>query len=239
MNSHSDQYSSSEPQRVARSGRTRIVVVDDHPIVRSGYSQLLNLEPDMEVCGEAGNMVEGLQVVDREHPDLVIVDLSLSEGSGLELCKQIKARQNGSRMLVVSMHDESLFAERVLRAGASGYVNKAEATHTLVEAIRTVMDGRIYLSSQMTDRMLCRAVGSEAFNDESPIHRLSDRELQVLEMIGQGVTTRQIAERLFLSPKTVESYRENLKAKLHLENSAELTRYAVQWVLENQKDTPR
>jgi DNA-binding NarL/FixJ family response regulator len=238
VNSHSEHYPSTDTHRGVRTGKTRVVIVDDHPIVRSGYAQLLSLEPDLEVCGEAGSMVDGLQVVDREHPDLVIVDLSLSEGSGLELCKQIKARQNGTKMLVVSMHDESLFAERVLRAGAAGYVNKQEATHTLVEAIRTVMDGRIYLSSQMTDRMLCRAVGSEGFTDESPIHRLSDRELQVLEMIGQGVTTRQIAERLFLSPKTVESYRENLKAKLHLENSAELTRYAVQWVLENQSDTP-
>lgn len=232
MNTQSRQSASSN----GRSAKTRVAIVDDHPIVRSGYVQLLALEKDLEVCGEAGSMVEGLQLVDRESPDLLIVDLSLTEGSGLELCKQIKARQNGTKMLVVSMHDESLFAERVLRAGASGYVSKQVAVTTLVDAIRSVMDGRIYLSSQMTDRMLCRAVGNEGFTDEAPIHRLSDRELQVLEMIGQGVTTRQIAERLFLSPKTVESYRENLKAKLHLENSAELTRYAVQWVLENHKD---
>jgi DNA-binding NarL/FixJ family response regulator len=227
-----------EHDRAATNGRqsgdvTRVLIVDDHPIVRSGYTQLMAADPRLAVCGEAAYVADALQAVETARPHLLIVDLSLKDGSGLDLCKQVKATRPEIKMLVVSMHDESLFAERALRAGASGYVNKQEATETLIQAIHTVMAGRIYLSSQMTDRMLYRAVGTDALTDESPIERLSDRELQVLEMIGRGVTTRQIAEKLFLSPKTIESYRENLKAKLHLDNSAELTRYAVQWVLEN------
>jgi DNA-binding NarL/FixJ family response regulator len=215
----------------------RIVLVDDHPIVREGYQQLISQQPDLEVCGMAGDSQDALREVERTQPDLVLVDISLKSGNGLELCKQIRVRFPETKVLVASMHEESLFAERVLRAGAMGYINKDETTGKLIEAIRRVLSGKIYLSDAMKDRMLCRAVGSEHYNQESPIDTLSDRELEVFEFIGRGVTIRSIAERLNLSPKTVESYRENLKAKLNVENSAELTRHAVQWVLENKWTT--
>ena len=211
----------------------RVMIVDDHPIVREGYEQLISRHDDLEVCGVAADSAEALRQIDKTGPDLVIVDLSLKNGNGLELCKQIKVRFPHVRMLVSSMHDEILFAERVLRAGAMGYINKEQTTGNLVKAIRQVLSGKIYLSDEMNNRMLCRAVGSDHYSEESPISSFSDRELEVFELIGQGVTIRQIASRLKLSPKTVESYRENLKNKLNVESSSELTRHAVQWVLEN------
>jgi DNA-binding NarL/FixJ family response regulator len=211
----------------------RILIVDDHPIVREGYEQLISRHDDLEVCGVAADSADALRQIEKTGPDLVIVDLSLKNGNGLELCKQIKVRFTHVRMLVSSMHDEILFAERVLRAGAMGYINKEQTTGNLVKAIRQVLSGKIYLSDEMNNRMLCRAVGSDHYSEESPISSFSDRELEVFELIGQGVTIRQIASRLKLSPKTVESYRENLKNKLNVESSSELTRHAVQWVLEN------
>jgi DNA-binding NarL/FixJ family response regulator len=211
----------------------RILIVDDHPIVRQGLALLIANEPDLEVCGEAADAAEAIQLLTTARPDLIVVDISLHSGNGIELIKQIKARDEHARMLVSSMHDEALFAERALRAGAMGYVNKAEATEKVLEAIRQVLRGKIYLSPRMTERMLCRAVGSEENLESSPIDTLSDRELEVFELIGQGLTTRQIANKLHLSPKTVETYRENIKSKLNLTNATELTRHAVQWTLEN------
>ena len=215
------------------SGRARIAIVDDHPIVRQGLSQLIAQHPGLEVCGEAADAVEALQMVSEKRPDLIIVDISLSSGNGIELIKQIKARDDRVKMLVSSMHDESLFAERALRAGAMGYINKGEATEKVFEAIHQVLGGKIYLSPRMTDRMLCRAIGTDDALAGSPIDSLSDRELEVFELIGQGLTTRQIASKLELSPKTVETYRENIKSKLNLSNATELTRHAVQWTLES------
>lgn len=213
--------------------KTRIVIVDDHPIVRRGLAEMIDEQDDLEVCGEAGDVVEALKVFDAVFPELMIIDISLNEGSGLDLVKQIRSRDNQVKMLVWSMHDESLYAERALHAGAKGFVNKQEPTDTILGAIRRVVDGKVYLSSRMTDRMLRRAVGGDNEVEQSPIEALTDRELEVFEMIGRGMTTREIAEKLHLSIKTIETHRENIKAKLNLDNSAKLGRYAAQWVLED------
>jgi DNA-binding NarL/FixJ family response regulator len=213
--------------------KKRVMIVDDHPVVRQGLALLIDQQPDLEVCAEADSVSDAFAKFTESSPDLVIIDLSLKDGSGIELIKEIKARNEHARMLVSSMHDESLFAERVLRAGAKGYISKQEATSNIVEAARHVLDGRVYLSPRMSDQMLHRLVASGEDPDRSPIDSLSDRELEVFEMIGQGLTTRQIAGKLDLSPKTVETYRENIKAKLNLPNGTALTRHAVQWLLEN------
>ena len=212
--------------------RKSIFVVDDHPVVRDGYARMITNQPDLELAGESGDGIQALEMITSSQPDLVLVDLSLKSGNGLDLCKQIHEQFPRIKLLVVSMHDEMLYAERVLRAGADGYINKTEATRKLIEAIREVLGGKYYLSEKMRERMLTRAVGIDGLGDESPIDRLSERELEVFELIGSGMTTREIATKLELSPKTIESYRENLKAKLNLANSTELTRHAVHWVLE-------
>ena len=210
----------------------RVLIVDDHPIVREGYARLISAEPDLEVCGEASDATEAMQLLAASSPDVAIVDISLRSGTGIELCKQIRDTDTHTRVLICSVHDESLYADRALRAGAMGYVNKEQPAAEVLAAIRRVASGRIALSQQMTERLLSRAVGADQPPDQSPIERLSDRELEVFELIGQGLTTHQIANKLHLSPKTVESYRENLKKKLELKSGTELTRHAVQWVLE-------
>ena len=212
--------------------RKSVFVVDDHPVVRDGYARMITNQADLEMAGESGDGVQALEMIAAAQPDLVLVDLSLKSGNGIDLCKQIHDAFPQIKLLVVSMHDEMLYAERVLRAGAAGYINKTEATRKLIEAIREVLGGKYYLSEKMRERMLTRAVGVDGLGDESPIERLSERELEVFELIGAGMTTREIATKLELSPKTIESYRENLKAKLNLANSTELTRHAVHWVLE-------
>jgi DNA-binding NarL/FixJ family response regulator len=217
-----------EATRVAR-----ILIVDDHPIVREGLAARLARQPDLKVCGEAEDVADALEIVKTAKPDLVIVDLSLKTGQGLELIKKIKARNDDVKMLVSSMYDESLYAERALRAGASGYINKQEISEKLIDAIRQVLAGKMYLSPKMTERLLQRAVGAAPQLVQSPIETLSDRELEIFKMIGKGNTTRQIANELHLSIKTVETHRENIKGKLNIPNSAELSREAVQWVMEN------
>ncbi|MFI4852848.1 MAG: response regulator [Gimesia chilikensis] len=212
--------------------KTRIMIVDDHPIVREGYSRLIEREGNLQVCAEADSKSVALNQIMNDPPDLVIVDISLKDGSGLELIKDIKAQFKHIKMLAVSMHDENLFAERCIRAGALGFVNKQQAPEQLVTAIHRVLSGKVFLSSEITERMICRSIGSENYSEESPIETLSDRELEVFEQIGLGETTRQIAEKLNLSPKTVETYRENIKHKLNLDNATELIRNAIQWVLE-------
>ncbi|MEQ8851851.1 response regulator transcription factor [Gimesia sp.] len=212
--------------------KTRIMIVDDHPIVREGYSRLIEREVNLQVCAEADSKSVALNQIMNDPPDLVIVDISLKDGSGLELIKDIKAQFKQIKMLAVSMHDENLFAERCIRAGALGFVNKQQAPEQLVTAIHRVLSGKVFLSSEITERMICRSIGSENYSEESPIETLSDRELEVFEQIGLGETTRQIAEKLNLSPKTVETYRENIKHKLNLDNATELIRNAIQWVLE-------
>jgi DNA-binding NarL/FixJ family response regulator len=218
----------------AQSGikKYKILIVDDHPIVRQGLAALLSHEPDMEVCGGAEDVSEAIQQVEANHPDLVVIDISLKSSHGLELISKVKARDPQIRMLVWSMFDEKVFAERTLRAGAMGYINKQESIDKVVDAIRHVLEGEIYLSQRMT-RQLLQRVGKGGLMDEEPIGTLSDRELQVFEMIGRGMTTKQIARNLNLSPKTVESHRENIKMKLDCANAAELSRRAVLWILES------
>jgi DNA-binding NarL/FixJ family response regulator len=210
----------------------RVLIVDDHPIVRRGLADLIDHQTDLEVCGEAADVGEALQIAEATHPDVIVVDLALKSGHGIELVEQIKARHDGIKMLVSSMHDEMLFAERTLRAGAMGYIAKQEPTENLLEAIHQVLRGEIYLSPRMSSRLLHHVVGGKAL-EEDPIASLSNRELEVFEMIGQGLTIQQIAAKLQLSPKTIETHREKIKGKLNLKNSAELGRRAVQWVLEN------
>ena len=210
----------------------RILIVDDHPVVRRGLAELIADEPDMEVFGEAATGAEALKCLDDLQPDVVIVDISLKDSHGIELIKQIKARDDQVKMLVWSMHDESLYAERALRAGAMGYLNKEEPIDRVIEAIRQVLRGHVHLSSKMVEKLLHRAVSGSEPHERSNIETLSDRELEVFELIGQGLTTREIAKKLHLSIKTIETYRENVKSKLDLKTGGELTRHAVQWALE-------
>src|ERR1700722_20806911 len=212
--------------------RSRILIVDDHPLVRSGLRLLIDCEHDLSVCGEAANADEAMRLLEQHKPDLLIVDLSLKESSGLELIKRIKAKHPDAKMLVSSMFEESLYAERVLNAGALGYVHKQEGMERVIEAIRCVLSGRVWLSTAMSDRMLRRMTISQAPPTQSPVHTLSDRELEVFELIGRGRSTKDIAKQLHLSVKTVETHREKIKAKLGLVSGAELTRAAVQWILE-------
>lgn len=209
----------------------RVVIVDDHPIVRAGLAALVDAEPDLEICGHAEDAREALRVVDSVRPDLVLVDLSLRGTSGLELIKQLVDRPG--RVLVVSMHDESTWIERALAAGALGYVHKSEATRDIVVAIRCVMSGRRYVSESISERILHRmAWAGRRERTESPVDSLSDRELEIFERIGQGMTTQQIGDALCLSPKTVQTYRQRIKEKLGLDTSAELSSEATRWVIE-------
>jgi DNA-binding NarL/FixJ family response regulator len=207
------------------------MLVDDHPLVRRGLAEVISREPDLETCGEAGDVAEALAEVDRTKPDIVVVDLTLKTGHGIELLERLKTRQPDLKTLVSSMHDENLFAERVLRAGARGYITKLEPPEALIRAIRQVLRGELYLSPRMTSRVLNRVVVGSSTQDD-PVLGLSNREVEVYEMIGQGLTVQQMATRLHLSPKTIETHREKIKQKLNVKSSAELNRRAVQWVLE-------
>ena len=210
----------------------RILIVDDHPLVRTGFAQLIGDCPDLEVCGEAADMAEALRQVDETAPDLAIIDLSLAGGSGLDLIEHIKARDQGTLMLVASMHDESLYAERVLAAGARGYINKQEAQDSIIRAIRQVLGGKVYLSEAMTERMLSGMVDSR--DEKRDIERLSNRELQVFELIGQGLPGGRIASQLNLSIKTIETHQANIKRKLGLKSAHELNQHAIRWVLDQE-----
>ena len=209
---------------------TKILIVDDHPLVRAGFAQLIGDCPDLEVCGEAGDMAEALKQIDSTGPDLAIIDLSLAGGSGLDLIEHIKSRGNDILMLVASMHDETLYAERVLAAGARGYINKQEAQERIIQAIRQVLAGKVYLSQQMTDRLLSGMVDAAAGRRD--IDALSNRELQVFELIGRGVSTSQMAEQLNLSIKTIETHQAHIKKKLGLGSAHELTQRAIRWVMD-------
>jgi DNA-binding NarL/FixJ family response regulator len=211
---------------------TRVLIVDDHPFMRRGLAQTINDQAGMEVCGEAGSVAEALQMMETSRPDLAVIDISLGAESGLELIQALRTRWPATKVLVSSMHDETLFAERALRAGALGFVNKGEPPDVFVAALQRVSSGQIYLSERMTNRMLDHVLTDKVETNRSPIETLSNRELEVFEMIGKGMATKQIAARLGLSPKTIETYREHIKQKLNLSNATELTRNAVQWVLE-------
>jgi DNA-binding NarL/FixJ family response regulator len=211
----------------------RIVIIDDHPSTREGLSLRISIEPDLQVVGEASDVAEGLALIQRLSPHIAIVDLSLKNSNGLDLIKLVKTKELPTKLLVWSMYDDSLYAERALRAGAMGYINKGKATGTIVEAIRKVMNGEIFLSEKLSAKLLQRMVTGNATAGLSPTEALSDRELQTFELIGRGLKTTDIAERMNLSPKTIETYRSRIKEKLELDDMAALTREAVQWVMEN------
>lgn len=219
-----------------RTGKARVLLVDDHPIVRQGLGQLINEEPDLAIVAEAEDFPQALAAVDAANPDVAIVDISLKDRSGIELIKEIRARRPGLPILVLSMHDESLHAERVLRAGAKGYIMKQEATEQVMNAIRRVLRGEVYLSERMSSRLVNRLVAGPQNAGGSPIERLSDREFEVFQMIGQGVGPSEIAERLGLSVKTVETHRERIKEKLNLASGSELIRYAMQYVMDEMRE---
>jgi len=213
--------------------KVTVLLVDDHPIVRRGIAEVINAEPDLTVCGEASTMQEAMAAAATMKPGLVIVDVSLSGNNGIELMKNLSSRWDSLPILAYSMHDETIYAERALRAGAKGYVSKQSPPETLLEAIRVVLKGKIHLSEAMSDRLLGKMVGAggSATVTASPIDKLSDRELEVLELLGGGSSTSQIADKLCLSVKTIETYREHLKHKLSLGSGQELLRYAIEWSL--------
>ncbi|MEX2671835.1 MAG: response regulator transcription factor [Phycisphaeraceae bacterium] len=221
-------------RKASRVGSTvrRVVLVDDHPIVRHGFADLINEEPDLDVIAEVATGEEAMRVIAEHRPELAVIDISLEGMDGLELIKHLKAQYPKLMVLVVSIYDESLYAERALRAGAMGYLNKQTAIDQIVPAIRRVLSGKVYLSPRVADRLLQQVVEGVDELEQSPVQRLSDRELEVYRLIGQGLTTRQIATQLHLSMKTIETYREHIKTKMNFKNSNEMVRHAVQWVLE-------
>jgi len=202
--------------------------VDDHPIVRHGLTEMINHEKDLMVCGTAEDLRKALEQITALKPDLVVVDISLKGSNGIELLKNIKVRYPKMLVLMLSMHDEALYAVRALRAGAPGYIMKQEATKKVLTAIRQVLAGEIYLSEKMEKKMMQQLAGGRAGRTGSPIEDLSDRELEVFGLIGQGHGTRQIAEELHLSIKTIESHRAHIKEKLNLKNATELLQHAIQ-----------
>jgi DNA-binding NarL/FixJ family response regulator len=208
----------------------RIVIVDDHPLFRKGLEQLISSDNSFAICGEAGTAAEGMQVIRKLNPDLAIVDLSLPGANGIELIKNIRAEFANLPILVLSMHDESLYALRALRAGAEGYVMKHEAMANVIHAIREVFNGRPYLSPAMAAQVITKFAHREAEGETDAVERLSDRELEILEFIGKGKDVREIANLLHLSPKTVETHRSHIKDKLDLKNSREVARFALQWL---------
>ena len=216
------------PKPVPRE-KLRILLVDDHPMVRERLAEVIEREPDLTVCGEAEDRFGALDMIASTRPHLVIIDLTLKQSLGIELIKDIRSRHPETLMLVVSMHDELLHAERAIRAGAKGYITKQEATRKVMLAIRTVLKGEVYLSAQMAARIAARALGSRRTENVSPISLLSDRELSVFEMLGKGQSTRQIADTLHLDMRTVETYRSRIKEKLNLKDGNELLQFAIRW----------
>src|SRR5271170_140859 len=210
--------------------QAKVFLVDDHPLVREWLSQLIQREDDLAVCGEAEDTQEALLKIEEAKPDIVVADISLKNTHGLELVKDLQVRHPTLPVLVLSMHDESLYAERVLRAGAKGYITKQEATKKILLAIRRVLSGEIYISEKMSSRMVNKMVLGRADEHKSPVERLTDRELEVFQLIGCGQGTRRIATELHLGIKTVESYRARIKEKLQLEDGTQLLQQAIQWV---------
>jgi DNA-binding NarL/FixJ family response regulator len=208
----------------------KVFVVDDHPIVRDGLQLLLNREDDLEVCGLAENANQAIRDIEKIKPDLVVVDISLKGGvSGIELTKGIKKRYPNLPVLVLSMHDEAIYAERAIRAGARGYIMKQEMTGAIVTAIRRIMAGKIFLSEKMTSRLLDELMFNQNTRIETPIESLTNRELEVFHLIGEGNRTRDIAKKLNLSVKTIDTYRLRIKTKLNVKNSTELVKLAIEW----------
>lgn len=209
--------------------KKRILIVDDHPMMREGLALLIDHEPDLCVASQADNAAQALSAVATQPPDLVLVDISLPDRNGLELIKDIQSLRPALPILAVSMHDEMLYAERVLRAGGRGYIMKQEGGEKLMQAIRQVLNGRVYVSERMSEKILEIFSGRRPAEPNSPLERLSDREFEVFQLVGQGQGTRQIAQRLRLSIKTVEVHRANIKKKLEMKTGTDLVRYAIRW----------
>lgn len=221
----------SKQQGKSNENKKKVLIVDDHPIVREGLADLINKEEDVVVCGCAENIPQAMKAIKKLKPDVVTVDISLEDASGLELIKDIKTQYPGLPILALSMHKESFYAERAIRAGAKGYITKKQATKKVITAIRKVLGGRLYLSEKMKDKLVYSLVGGdESDTGDSPTDSLTDRELEVFSLFGQGRGTRQIAEELYLSVKTIETYRSRIKEKLNLSSGSELLQYAFQWV---------
>ena len=213
------------------SRKVDIFLVDDHVLLRRGLAELINGEPGLQVVGEASNLGDAYTKIGQQMPKLVIVDVSLDGNDGVELTKELNRRWPDLPVLGYSMHDEQIYAERLLRAGARGYVMKSQPPETLLEAINSVLAGKVYLSENMSNRMIGKLAGSKSgtAGGDSPVEKLSDRELEVFQLIGKGMSTAQIADSLCLSVKTIETYREHLKVKLDLQSGNELVRYAIEW----------
>jgi DNA-binding NarL/FixJ family response regulator len=211
----------------------KVILVEDHPMFREQLAQLINRDLGMTVCGEADNVKDAMVLIDEHEPDVAIVDLTLRQSNGLEMLKDLKAQNSKVRVLVLSMHDEEIYAERVLRAGARGYITKNEASFEVIKAIRKVMEGDVYVSKNVTSRILERMSAKGSTGQATGIESLADRELEVFQLLGRGKNSRQIAEILNLGESTVETYRSRIKEKLQLRSSTELYLRAGQWVREN------
>ena len=217
------------PKEEEKKIKQKIFIVDDHPIVRRGITQLINQEPEFIVCGEASDMASALRAISTCNCDLVIVDLSLGQDSGIRLIEEILLGNPDMKILVLSMHDESLYAERCFRAGAKGFIMKQEPPEQVISALKIILNGEVYISDNLSSRLLKKLVSNQPATFSSPIEQLSNRELEVFQLIGKGVKTRKIAEQLNLSVKTIETYIDHIKRKMNLEDSRDLIQHAVQW----------
>jgi DNA-binding NarL/FixJ family response regulator len=216
---------------MAQQAKRKVLIIDDHPIFCLGMSELINKEDDLLVCASVESAKKGCQAIKEHRPDLAIIDISLKDGNGIDLVQEIKKQFGGLPMLVLSMYDEALYAERALMAGASGYIMKQEAIASVVEAIRRVLAGEIYASSSVKEKVFKRLTTSQQSGDStSPLDVLTNRELEVLRLIGEGFSTKEIADRLHLSIKTIGTYRENIKEKLNLKHFTGLVKFAVHWL---------
>jgi DNA-binding NarL/FixJ family response regulator len=221
----------SKATATAMGKKFRVLLVDDHPIVRQGLALLIDREHDLSVCGEADGAHTGLHAVATLRPDIVVLDISLSGPDGLDVLKEIRMKSGSLPVLILSMHDEAIYAERALRAGANGYIMKQEATEKVLVAIRRILQGDVYLSERLTSTMLQQFVHGNAAPKSSPILSLTDRELEIFRLIGEGHSTRKIADELHLSVKTIESHQAHIKEKLALRNARELVQHAVEWTV--------
>ena len=218
----------------ANIGKTKVLVVDDHPLVRERITELINQESDLVVCGDAEDVPQALKAVAATKPDVAIVDITLKDSYGIELIKQLKELYPDLPTLVLSMHDESMYGERALRAGAKGYLTKQEATKKVVDAIRRILGGEIYVSDKLASSLVRKVAGGKSEAGGTPLDVLTDRELEVFQLLGQGLTAREVADRLSLSAKTVEAHREHIKQKLNYKTSGELLHFAIQYMLQEQ-----
>jgi DNA-binding NarL/FixJ family response regulator len=220
---------SKKKQDKTNENKTQVLIVDDHPVVRDGLTTIINHERDLNVCGEADDAHETLKAVTELKPDVVVLDISLKSSDGIELTKSIKARHPKLSVIVLSVHDESVYAERALLAGAKAYLMKDAVSENIVKAIRTVLSGEIYVSNTISKKFLHKIAGDKAGTTKTPIENLSDREFEVFRLIGEGYKASHIAKQLHLSTKTIETYRSRIKEKLNLPNAAELLQYSIKW----------